>query len=391
LSQSLVDLLQELVRIGSRAGEDSYQPILDHLSMWLTEAGVESRPVNDPDIGLVGLVSEVRGAQSGPTLVLDATLDTAPFGDLDSWTAEPLSGLIRDGWLYGRGAADSKAAASIFSHIAAALAADTEHLAGRLFVIYECDEHTGNFGAAREFYGRRMRGQRIDGVMLGYPGMDRIVVGGRGFERFVVTVRGDPGHSGSSTPAHSNALVKAAQFIMEIGRLDEDLHVEVDSDLGLPPRLTATHVSGGEGFSTVPDKCVIHVDARLTSTFSASQALHVIQETITSIDQADPERPSTLEQRPGWPPFHTAADTPFVAALQLAAKRVLGQEPPLEVVGPSNVGNYLANLGIPATAGFGTRYQNIHGVDEAIEVATLEPVYRVYSEALGSLLTGSDH
>ncbi|MFD3486177.1 hypothetical protein [Streptomyces sp. NPDC058665] len=68
---------------------------------------------------LVGLVVEIAGPAPGVWWALDACVDTAPFGDESSWTFPPTSGDVKDGWLLGRGAADSKLAAAMFCHIAA--------------------------------------------------------------------------------------------------------------------------------------------------------------------------------------------------------------------------------------------------------------------------------
>jgi succinyl-diaminopimelate desuccinylase len=56
------------------------------------------------------------------------------------------------------------------------------------------------------------------------------------------------------------------------------------------------------------------------------------------------------------------------------------------VTGPSNVGNLLAQHGIPATCGFGVAYRNIHAPDECIDLTTLVPTHRVYEAALQELL-----
>ena len=69
----------------------------------------------------VAMVCEITGGRPGPRYVLDACLDTAPFGDEAAWTYPPTSGVIDSGWLHGRGACDSKAGAAIFAHVAARL------------------------------------------------------------------------------------------------------------------------------------------------------------------------------------------------------------------------------------------------------------------------------
>jgi succinyl-diaminopimelate desuccinylase len=57
--------------------------------------------------------------------------------------------------------------------------------------------------------------------------------------------------------------------------------------------------------------------------------------------------------------------------LESAARRHLPCAPPAKVAGPSNIGNYLAKLGIPATAGLGVVYHGLHGTDERIELASV--------------------
>ena len=57
-----------------------------------------------------------------------------------------------------------------------------------------------------------------------------------------------------------------------------------------------------------------------------------------------------------------------------------------KVAGPSNIGNYLAGLGIPATAGFGVVYKGLHGTDERIRIDSIAPVQAAYHQALFTLL-----
>jgi hypothetical protein len=105
----------------------------------------------------LGLYAECRGrGPGGPWVVLDATLDTAGFGDPAAWTHPPTSGQVDAGWLHGRGSADSKAGVALFAHLLADLAqADRRGMAGTLGVLFDLDEHSGGFGGARAFFGQR--------------------------------------------------------------------------------------------------------------------------------------------------------------------------------------------------------------------------------------------
>ena len=101
------------------------------------------------DIGaVVKLTTEIRGDHPGPRWVLDACLDIAPFGDENAWTPPPASGVIDQGWMWGRGSSDSKTAVAIFCHLAIQLATSTEQLHGSLVLLFDLDEHTGRFGGA---------------------------------------------------------------------------------------------------------------------------------------------------------------------------------------------------------------------------------------------------
>jgi succinyl-diaminopimelate desuccinylase len=92
-------LARELVRIPSRGGIDPCGPVLERMATWLEGHGMACRRLAGPDGWMVALACEVTGARPGPRYVLDACLDTAPFGDEAAWTYPPTSGEITDGWL----------------------------------------------------------------------------------------------------------------------------------------------------------------------------------------------------------------------------------------------------------------------------------------------------
>jgi succinyl-diaminopimelate desuccinylase len=191
--QSVIRLARRLVRIPSRAGIDPYEPILAELEAWLRRHRLEPRLLVE-DGQPVALVCDVVGDQRGPHLVLDACVDTAPFGDENAWTRFPLSGAVEDGWLHGRGSADCKTAAAIFCHVTARLARQRRELNGTVTLLLDVDEHTGGFRGIKRYLAETPA--PIAGVMIGYPGLDHVVIGGRGFWRADVIVYGTPGHTG---------------------------------------------------------------------------------------------------------------------------------------------------------------------------------------------------
>ncbi|MFD7663746.1 hypothetical protein [Streptomyces sp. NPDC059788] len=88
------------------------------LEDWLARRGLPHRRLRDDAGCPVGLLVEIAGGRPGEWWALDACVDTAPYGDATAWSFTPSSGEVRDGWLLGRGSADSKLAAAMFCHIA---------------------------------------------------------------------------------------------------------------------------------------------------------------------------------------------------------------------------------------------------------------------------------
>ena len=382
-SADVVKLTRELVRVPSRSGIDSYDPVLETMAAWLADHGLACRRLAGPDSAVVALTCEVSGGRPGPRYVLDACLDTAPFGDEAAWTYPPLSGEITDGWLHGRGSSDSKAGAAIFAHVAARLRDMTGGFGGSVVLLFDVDEHTGGFGGARAYFEGPDAPDGVNGVMIGYPGLDHVVTGGRGVLRASMRVRAVAGHSGSSQ-AGPGAVAKAADLVRELRAAP--LPGAAGPGFPLPARLTVTAISGGQGFSMVPDLCSINVDIRLTPALDAPSAAALLTEAAAAIDAAWAGTPATsVEVTTRWPPYALPDSSPLRQALLQAAARA-GLAPAAKVAGPSNIGNYLAGLGIPATAGFGVGYEGLHGTDERIRLDTIPVVQAAYHQALLTLL-----
>jgi succinyl-diaminopimelate desuccinylase len=388
--ESITELIRALVRIPSRAGEDDLGRICQCVDAWLRGRGVEGvKVLRGPAGERVGLYCEAAGPAPGPWTVLNATLDTAGFGDPASWTFGPTDAQVADGWLHGRGSADSKAAVALFAHLLVELRRERS-FAGRIGVLFDCDEHSGRFGGARAFFDHPHDGQgarRPDGVLIGYPGMDQIVAGCRGFVRCRLLVHGIAAHSGSVQDRGVNAISRA----LALGQRLQSLPLPAaDDSFPLPPQLTITGIGGGaEGFSQIPDLCELKLDLRLTPAFTDPAAREAVGRVV---DEANAQCPQVQRTEivwiDGWPAYRVPAAHALVSAMREACRAELGTDVPVAIVGPSNIGNYLSSLGVPALCGFGVRDVGIHAANERIELATIGPVYSVYRDALRRLHHG---
>jgi succinyl-diaminopimelate desuccinylase len=387
---SIVALLTTLVRTPSRADEDDLAPVARCIAQWFADRCLPVQALQGPHGEPLGLYAECRGRHpGGPWVVLDATLDTAGFGDPAAWTHPPTSGQVDAGWLHGRGSADSKAGVALFAHLLADLAqADRRGMAGRLGVLFDLDEHSGGFGGARAFFGQALGDEpppRPDIVVIGYPGNDAIVTGGRGFLRARLQVAGIAAHSGATSQRGLNAIDRATALAQALSTLPLP---GPDALLGLPPQLTLTGIDGGgPGFSQVPDRCELRLDLRLTGAFDDAAARAAIASRVQLHDAGYRPAPATrIDWIDGWPPYRVADAHPMVQALRAASSDETGAPLPTQVVGPSNIGNYLAGLGVPALCGFGVRGEGVHAADERVDLASIAPVWRIYRGALRRLL-----
>jgi succinyl-diaminopimelate desuccinylase len=381
LVSSIVHLTAELVRIPSRAERGELTDVLQFLVGWVEDHDLDFEVLADGGGRDVALVVTVDSGRPGPAVVLNACLDTAGFGDEEAWSHPPTGAEVEGGWLYGRGAADSKVAAAMFAHLAAELTASPPS-AGKLVVLFDVDEHSGRFGGAKAFLASDPG--PLVGVMIGYPGNYGVVSGARGFWRATLTTFGTAAHSGSTKGVPQNAISKAARLVAAI----EDIELPpATGDFPFGPSLTVTAVNGGEGYSQVADRCEVKVDVRLTPSFSGVDAATVVNGALHVLEAKWPTRRVTaVDVQESWPPYRLPDDSPLAGALRRGGERHLDRLVPATVCGPSNIGNYLAAHDIEATCGFGVTYRNIHGTDEAIELASIEPIYRAYRDAVLELL-----
>lgn len=376
----ILALTRDLVRTPSQGGLDPVAPVLDVVADWLRRAGVEAELLRDDAGAPVAVAARIAGRQAGPLVCLDAPMDTAPVGAAEAWTVPPFAGELRAGRLYGRGAADAKAGAAIFCHVARAIAAAGGPAAGTVDLLFDGDEHTGRFGGIRAYI--EGAGRRPDIVAIGYPGNEAVNIGARGFYRAVVTTHGVERHSGSrhQRPA-DNAILKMTELVRRL--MAAPLPPEPDAAFGFGPSLTITGIAAGDGFTQVPGRCDAHVDMRLTPHFGAEEAERLLDGILEALDASWPgPRPTGRSAATTWPPYRLAEDHWAVQALRAAGGRAFGRPVRLEVTGPSNIGNYLASHGVPAMCGFGVSCGGIHGADEWIDVDTIGPVFEAYLQAV---------
>ncbi len=213
------ELLSRLIRIDTTNPPGNETEVAVFMAAWFAERGLEGQIVGEP-ADRRSFVLRLQGRRPGPSLLLLAHEDVVP-ATAEDWQMPPFSGLIRDGYVWGRGALDIKNLVAAHAVATARLAAAGADFAGT--VVYACtaDEEEGSVGGARWLVEHRPDLIRTDYVINeGGGGFirrgDRRVYllesGEKGTAQFRLVVRGAAGHA--SVPLrHGNAVVSAARVV----------------------------------------------------------------------------------------------------------------------------------------------------------------------------------
>lgn len=272
-----VAFLQDLVRFPSRRGEEA--PLQDWMARELAKRGYAVDRFTLADVGLqahekaapmvevdpAGSVQVVGAHRSknptGRSLIMQGHIDVVPEGPEDMWTHPPYAAVVRDGWLYGRGANDMKAGVSCMVFAMDALReAGFEPAADVYLQTVTEEESTGN-GALSTL----LRGYRADAVLIPEPTGHTITRTHTGTLWFRLRVRGVPVHVAVAQDG-TNAIMSAYHVIQALVEHTKALNEAAASDswyaqVRNPIKFNPGIIRGGDWASSTPAWC--EVDCRI--------------------------------------------------------------------------------------------------------------------------------
>ncbi|WP_145478131.1 succinyl-diaminopimelate desuccinylase [Stenotrophomonas rhizophila] len=319
--------------------------------------------------------------QGAPVLVLLGHTDVVPSGPVEAWTSAPFDPQIRDGVLYGRGAADMKGSVAAFVVAAEQFVAAHPDHPGTLAVLLTSDEEGDAIDGVRRVADLfRERGQAIDWCITGEPSStavlgDLLRVGRRGSLSATLTVQGVQGHVAYPHKAR-NPIHLAAGALAELTAREWD-----DGYESFPPTsLQVSNIHAGTGANNViPGELQVLFNLRYNPHWNAP-ALE--QEIAALLDRHG------LEYRLKWhrsgEPFYTPEGT-----LRRVAREVLGEfggtAPEESTGGGTSDARFIAPLGAQCIE-VGPVNASIHQVDENVSVADLQKLPELYRRLIERLL-----
>jgi succinyl-diaminopimelate desuccinylase len=275
--------------------------VADYVADRLRRCGADVRlqPVDD---GRMNVIARVRGDRPGPTLMLNAHLDTVPPYTM----TDALVPRVEDGRLWGRGAADMKGALAAMIAVVERVAATDRTFAGELLFTAVAGEENGSPGMRTLVEA----GVGADFAIVGEPTMLRVGRAHKGAMWAEATFRGVATH-GSVPHNGVNAVYHAARFVTAVER---DLVPALDRRrhplLG-PATVNVGVVAGGDRPPMVPASCVVQLDRRWLPAEKHGEVLDELRAIVARLHSADPRVDATIAEMPGTASFvHAPLDCP---------------------------------------------------------------------------------
>ncbi|HTA66497.1 MAG TPA: succinyl-diaminopimelate desuccinylase [Xanthomonadaceae bacterium] len=379
----VVALTQELIARRSVTPDDAGCQSL--IADRLARAGFRCERL---DFGEVRNLWAMHGDE-GPVLCFLGHTDVVPPGPREAWASDPFVPEVRDGFLYGRGAADMKSGvAGMVCALEDFVAAHPRHPGTVALLLTSDEEGDAIDGVRRVAEHFRTSGQRIDFCVTGEPSSmkrlgDLIRVGRRGTLSATLTVRGVQGHVAYPERAR-NPIHQVAPALAEFAARRWDEGYALDTAHPFPSSsLQISNIHSGTGANNViPGTCEVVFNLRYNPNWDAAGLEREVQ---TILDRHGLDY--AIAWHRGGEPFLTREGRLRTVVREVLRERC-GVVPEESTGGGTSDARFIAPLGAEVIE-FGPINATIHKVDERVAIEELERLPAIFREFAERLLFGS--
>ncbi|MEM4590449.1 MAG: acetylornithine deacetylase [Nitrososphaerota archaeon] len=303
-------------------------------------------------------------------LLLSGHIDVVPVGSLAGWDSHPFEPKIREGKLYGRGAADMKG--GVAAIVKAIESTKNLQLKRGIVFVATAGEEIGFDGLRALIRDKQIRENDALFGVIGEPTNLRVVRAHKGGTLFRITFHGRSAHS-SRPDLGVNAIENAARFIVELKSLRNKLEDIKDPDLGSSV-ISSTIIKGGVKENVIPASCQIIVDCRRIPSHSDKYILSELEQISNNLKASYGSFELTIEEIFSSDALNTPKDHPLVKmAEDLVAEESgaapYGTEAPL-----------YQQLGIPTIILGPGSVEQAHVINEYVEIKQLHRAEIIYKE-----------
>ncbi|MBZ0297745.1 MAG: ArgE/DapE family deacylase [Anaerolineae bacterium] len=370
----IVQQTQALVRIDSvnsdlEAGAAGEGEIAAYVAGELARMGIEPI-VHEVEPGRSNVSGILKGAGHGRSLLLNAHMDTVGVTGM----AEPFSGAIRHGKLYGRGAYDMKASIAAMLVVMKGFVDSGTSLAGDLLFTTVIDEEYGSKGMEH-----LVQHFKADAAILTEPSDLRICCAHRGFVWIEVKTRGRAAH-GSRYAEGIDANMHMGRVLVELEKLAQDLIQREGHPLLGPPSLHVPLIQGGTSQSVYSAFCRIELERRTLPHEKVADVTAEIQAIVDRLAAQDPTFDATVNTFFSRNAYEIDPQAEIVQVVKQAAQTVLAAEP--EVYGaPWWMDSALLSDAGMDTVIIGPTGDGLHADEEWVEVDSIVQLARILSQS----------
>lgn len=370
-----IELTQDLIRRRSVTPEDCgcQQVMIDRL----TAIGFHVEKLRFAEVDNFWAV---RGTE-GPALCFAGHTDVVPTGPEENWQLPPFEAEIKDGYLYGRGAADMKGSLAAMVVAVERFVAENPNHSGQIaFLITSDEEGVAINGTVKVVEWLKEQNKLPEWCLVGEPSStakcgDVIKNGRRGSLGCTLTVKGHQGHVAYPHLA-DNPVHRAAPVLAELAAEEWD-----QGNAFFPATsFQISNIKGGTGATNViPGELEVIFNFRFSTELSEQQ---LIERTEQILDKHG------LDYKANWNlsglPFLTA-EGDLVSATVASICEVTGLQPELSTAGGTSDGRFIAPHGVQVIE-LGPVNATIHKIDENISVDDLNTLTDIYQTLLNKLL-----
>jgi succinyl-diaminopimelate desuccinylase len=314
-------------------------------------------------------------------VVLAGHTDVVPTGPKEKWTSDPFVPTVRNGFLYGRGAADMKGSLAAFiTAIEDFVARHPDHKGSIGLLITSDEEGPSVDGTVKVVDWLEARGEKIDCCLVGEPSCvktlgDTLKNGRRGSLNGRLTVHGKQGHIAYPHLVR-NPIHLAAPALAELAGIEWDR----GNEFFPPTSFQISNIQAGTGAeNVVPGQLEVRFNFRYSTAVTDTGLKARVEEVL---------KRHGLQYDLNWAlsglPFLTQPGT-LVDALRAAIRAELGVETTLSTSGGTSDGRFIAPTGAQVVE-LGPLNASIHQIDECVRVEDLASLSRVYARTLAKLL-----
>jgi succinyl-diaminopimelate desuccinylase len=324
-----------------------------------------------------------RRGTTSPVVVFAGHTDVVPSGPPESWFSPPFEPTLRDGMLYGRGAADMKTSIAAFiTAIEAFLEEHPTHNGSIALLITSDEEGVAVDGTVRVVEALHARGETIDFCIVGEPTSnkkvgDMIKNGRRGSLNGTLTVKGIQGHI-AYPHLVKNPIHMVAPAIAELASTTWDNGNEYFP----PTSWQISNMNSGTGATNVVPGTA---EILFTFRFSTASTAQQLQNKVHAILDKHKVEYDLVWELSGKP--YLTAKGSLVVAISDAIEQAYGITPELSTSGGTSDGRFIADI-CPQVIEFGPLNATIHKLNECVAVADIEPLKLTYQITLNNLLVG---